>query len=430
MAAPRSPTQPTVSCPHCDGLFEIEEEYRGEAVDCPKCEAVFRIPLTGTVGEELFGDEIEAFDVTTEDAEGPSAEVSCPQCQTLFEVPDAYRGEQAECSECSTLFAIPMSGTAGVRVEEPAPPPAVPQPTLADALAAVVEEAVGPPKAYPAPTPSQPQGPAEPLAASPSDTVAVPQSALPPALQGQVTESGIEKASIGGTRKKTTTVRLSRSDVVANTMAQRRKSGEELVADLHSGRAARRDVPDDELDSTTFSPVSSFAPQASSFGASSPIPPGRVSASGDPSEPMPPGGRMHPMVERRSSSESDESGPKLRKKPRHSYQVRVPHWVGDFELLEGEEILDCVSGKKKPSGLHLGLTAVPVFIIPVAVFLSGVLTTVGSSALFLVVAGAFWAVYAFLLAPRMTRKALIMTSRRALLIDPRETLQADVPEAE
>jgi len=210
-------------------------------------------------------------------------------------------------------------------------------------------------------------------------------------------------------------------------MAQRKKSDDELAAVFRSGYALRRDIPDDELDSTTFSPVASFAPAKSSFGVSSAIPPGgHPPTIRDASSPIPPGAR--PQIQRRSDSDSPEEAPtpKRRKPARRAYQVRIPAWVRTPELRTGEKLQDCVSEQRVPNPLHLGLTAVPVFVIPVAVFLADRLTTVGSAAVFLLVAGLAWASYAFWLAPRSARRALIITTHRVLVVDDRGTLETDL----
>jgi len=190
---------PVVSCPHCSALFEIEEEYRGEAVDCPKCEAPFRIPMSGSDGEPLADEELDAFDVTTEDAEGPSIEVSCPQCQTLFEVPEAYCGEQAECSECEALFTIPGVGSTGLDVEEPEaepepePAPNVPG-TTASGIQVTEPGAIAPEEGLPTLRDPAP-------AAGPTDTVVVSRDTLPPQAADDVTDSGIEKGSLKRSRR-------------------------------------------------------------------------------------------------------------------------------------------------------------------------------------------------------------------------------------
>lgn len=361
--------KPRVSCPECGAVFEIQEEYRGEEVDCPKCSVLFQIPLTGSVGQRI-SDGQAAPAAPVEDA---AFEVACPHCRTIFEVPGEYRNELAECSECNGVFRIPATGSQGEVVPEDQLPPLEPEPE--------------PPP--PAPTPSQPPA-LEP-----------PPQFQPPA---EITGTGIQQETVERSTKRTGTVRLSRKAVVGNTMTPQPKSDEQIRQE--SERRIRSGV--------FYDPVTG---EVTHQTISDPI-------DSDGIEPLP----DDALIVNAASmpSEPGKSTSKGKKKHKRVRVVTLPTWVQGMELEEDEEIRGCALARKTVSFGQLFITLLPVLAIPLACLASIRMGVPTSAIVFTIVGAAFWGIHALTVFAFQSKKALIVTTERAILITADEILKVDI----
>ena len=354
-----------ISCPECGAWFETDPDYRGEETDCPKCGTSFEIPFSGSVGVRVS----QASSAETDPADGgteaiqSSCEIGCPACGVTFEVPEDYRGEQAECSECGAVFLIPETGAVGVKSDhQPEVSPAAVEPALSEALP-----------------------PVEPAAAN-------------------VTASGIQQTSVSASQKKSGTVRLSRSAVLANTMRPQLKP-----------EPSRSSTPLPEMKPTREAAPASSPSRLATMSSNFVIPPSVASRAQVEAVPKPP--------EKTTSPIQTSSAPAP---VRAKHAVMVPDWAGHVKLNQGEEILSCKVADTRTVVARLLISLIPVLLIPLAVIFSGVIGAIMSALLFQVIGAAIWTIFATMVLPSLRRKALIVTTQRAIMVQDIEVLEVEL----
>lgn len=73
------------TCPHCNQLLSVPEEYAGKKVECPKCESIFA-------------------------CNNASFDFICPECNTKVTLPISVKGKNYECKACyETVIAQPAT---------------------------------------------------------------------------------------------------------------------------------------------------------------------------------------------------------------------------------------------------------------------------------------------------------------------------------
>jgi hypothetical protein len=95
-------------CPHCGGLFQIDETLAGQHVSCPLGLAVVAIPDLSPAAAPPPPEFVEPPPATEE-----AQQLGCPVCGGLFQVTRSLAGRQVSCPHCFTAVLVP---------EIPAPP--------------------------------------------------------------------------------------------------------------------------------------------------------------------------------------------------------------------------------------------------------------------------------------------------------------------
>ncbi|MBW3597462.1 MAG: hypothetical protein KY475_09335 [Planctomycetes bacterium] len=174
-------------CPHCGGLFQIDESLAGQHVSCPLCAGVVAIPdLSPPAGDYPPPPPSELGPYPPAPEHDEAISLGCPICSGVFQVTRSMGGQQVACPHCSNAVMLP-------EFEAPPPPGAEPPagqwsaPPLSPPPSS--EHGWGPPAPTPSYTPPAPQEPAEthePLQPSSDD--------LPPAAKKRTTAPAREKA--------------------------------------------------------------------------------------------------------------------------------------------------------------------------------------------------------------------------------------------
>ncbi len=176
-------------CPHCGGLFQIDESLFGQQVACPLCASLVAIPNMGPpdVGPPPLPPELAAAPPPAPDA----LQMGCPVCAGLFQITPDMAGQQISCPHCYTAVLLPEFGSA--TPESPAADWASPpsNPPFPSAPAAPPETGARPtfPPASPPYQPTPVQEPSPHVAVSPREpaaTIAPPNSPddlLPPSAK-------------------------------------------------------------------------------------------------------------------------------------------------------------------------------------------------------------------------------------------------------
>ncbi len=370
-----------VSCPFCDGLFEVDEEFRNEEVDCPKCAKPFEIPATG--GRGIPVSEEEEYD---EDG----MEMACPHCDTAFVLPEEYRGELAECVECKELFYIPREGNVGEPIgdeeeEEPAP-----------------------------------------------------------AQRGRRTAAGIKVEAPQSPLKKTATVVLSRDEVLADGPdAEKGKDGgsKKPARQVSRPKRLKPSIPikrvtddgeeeeDEEEGEEEDGPATVVSTPESGLGQLSELErlDAHAKAIAALAEPPDEAAEQVPVVDinqagKRSADLSGTVG-------EEEWVGTLPAWVPPLDLARQEKIVYVEEGADPPVFWHYVFTGVPVFAAPAAAVLAARFTDVHpaiwASVSFLL-SMICWGIYLARLMPRLSRRVLILTNQRAIMADPSEVVEIDL----
>lgn len=132
------------SCPHCDQLFEGQEEMRGRKGKCHACGEVFSIELREAESPEFAYPEISKVPEKApvgSPAQGHAAipaaiQLACSSCAGVMEVPSSAVGQTTACPFCQQLLQIPdPRGSAAVPSPAPRPrqAPQAPQAQAASA---------------------------------------------------------------------------------------------------------------------------------------------------------------------------------------------------------------------------------------------------------------------------------------------------------
>jgi hypothetical protein len=104
-------------CPHCGGLFQIDDSLGGQHVGCPLCASVVAIPElhpAPAAGPPPPPPPEFAGEPPAEEA----YQLGCPHCGGLFQVTQAMGGQEISCPHCYTAVLLPELGS---------PPPSLPQ---------------------------------------------------------------------------------------------------------------------------------------------------------------------------------------------------------------------------------------------------------------------------------------------------------------
>lgn len=409
-----------VSCPACQGLFELDAEFRGEEVDCPRCQVPFQIPMSGERGIPV-PEQDEVREETVID-------MSCPYCRTSFALPREYRGELAECVECRKLFLIPMTGNVGEPADdEDLPPSEVPGPG----------------------TKIQHDG-------------------------ASSRTSGIRSGTGGGSPgKKTATVVLSRDEIVGDLNDLGKRAPRPAPA-ASGGKSPASSSVTSGGTSSTPSPAPVASPAAS--GEKSPVPSSPSSAprrlkpsipirrvsgvagsdaemeeadensdsaaeSADPDahakalaalyEPPDPGIASAPVVDISQAGRKQDTLHDIPPMDLHGHELagRLPFWVPSLDLAKKEHLIYVEEGAEPACGKHYVLTGIPVLLTPLAVIaaaVSDVHPAIWASIGFLI-SLICWGTYISRFIPRLYRRVLILTNERAIMADSSEVVEVDLP---
>jgi DNA-directed RNA polymerase subunit RPC12/RpoP len=166
-------------CPHCGGLFQIDETLAGQHVSCPLCLGVVAIP---ELVPPLAAPPPEFIEPPPAPEE--AQQLGCPVCGGVFQVTRDMAGMQVSCPHCSTAVLLP---------EAPSPPAVGASAAWSDATAGL--ETPPPlfqePAAATAPpivetTPAAPRPPVDPFSSSVAATKPAEKDVedlLPPAAE-------------------------------------------------------------------------------------------------------------------------------------------------------------------------------------------------------------------------------------------------------
>lgn len=96
-------------CPHCGGLFQIDESLSGQHVSCPLCASVVVIPDLGSApaptGFPPPPPELGHY--PSPSAPEESLPLGCPVCSGVFQVTRSMGGQQVACPHCHSAVLLP-----------------------------------------------------------------------------------------------------------------------------------------------------------------------------------------------------------------------------------------------------------------------------------------------------------------------------------
>jgi hypothetical protein len=124
--------------------------------------------------------------------------------------------------------------------------------------------------------------------------------------------------------------------------------------------------------------------------------------------------------------EAEHPAPARERKP--ARKVTLPGWAPDLRLGKRETLLDYKSGGGLSLGSHRTLSLLPVILIPIAVLVTGALPAILSALAFTVIGGIVWAIYAFVMLPGVNRRGLVVTTRRAIMIEEDNVSEIEISE--
>ena len=106
-----------ISCPQCQTILEVQDEWAGMETNCPNCQTAFTVP------------ERAPAPVMTAPAENPSPTVApagfdakCPHCGTEFEAQAEWEGMETDCPSCGNHFVIARKQAPKLQLKRNTPP--------------------------------------------------------------------------------------------------------------------------------------------------------------------------------------------------------------------------------------------------------------------------------------------------------------------
>jgi hypothetical protein len=164
-------------CPHCGGLFQIDESLSGQHVSCPLCASVVAIPeLAPPPAGFPPPPPPESDPYPPAPASEEAFQLGCPICSGAFQVTRSMGGQQVACPHCNNAVLLP---------DFEGPSPTAPEPPAADwAEPPQADPTPAPASAYIAPTPAPPEWSspsAEPHSQDVPARFEAPEDLLPPA---------------------------------------------------------------------------------------------------------------------------------------------------------------------------------------------------------------------------------------------------------
>jgi len=239
-----------------------------------------------------------------------------------------------------------------------------------------------------------------------------------------MTSSGItERPTVDN--KTTATIKLSRADVVANTMQPKGPStadAEQPVVSPSGAPPAAAPPPQWPVPPAPGIPASGAVRPppgpAAPPAALPPAPPAAPPAALPPAPPAAPPAALPTAP----PPAKPAARPPAKPKPEPDVEVTLPPWAKEFPLSDGETIVDCkvVPGGGAAGALILGL--ITVILIPAAVVVTDKLKSVGVPlAAFTALGLILWGILAMVLSGGK-KKVFVMTSERALLVSPKDVV--------
>lgn len=117
-------------CPHCGGLFQIDDSLSGQHVACPLCGSVVAIPELAPAGAS---GPPPPPPLEYSEAPSPTEEtyqLGCPTCGGLFQATPSMGGQEISCPHCYSPVLLPDLGPPPASLPQGAYAPYPPEPTV------------------------------------------------------------------------------------------------------------------------------------------------------------------------------------------------------------------------------------------------------------------------------------------------------------